>query len=141
MNLAEKEAALIARYAIIENAQERLAAVVERARRLPALADAEKIDAHRVPGCVSRVWLVGTLDGARCRFRLDADSALVKGLAALLCDLYDGGAVQEIVDHDARVLESLRLTEHLSPTRRQGLTQVQRAIRAFAAAALEKGAP
>ena len=136
MTLAEKERRLIARYSIIENLHERLAAVTDRARKLPALADAEKIDAHRVPGCVSRVWLIGAFDGARCHLRLDADSALVKGLAALLCELYDGAAAHEIATFDATVLEALRLAEHLSPTRRHGLAQVQRAIRAFAAESL-----
>ena len=138
MNPAEKEQQLIARFSIIENLHERLSAVTERARKLPTLAEAEKIDAHRVQGCVSRVWLVGSMEGGRCRFQIDADSALVKGLAALLCEVFDDCETREIVHFESTVLDALRLSENLSPTRRQGLAQVQRALRAFAAEALAK---
>ena len=134
----EKEQQLIARFSIIENLHERLAAVTERARKLPTLADAERTDAHRVPGCVSRVWLVGSMESGRCRFQIDADSALVKGLAALLCEVFDHCEARDIASFESTVLDALRLSENLSPTRRQGLAQVQRALRAFAAEALAK---
>lgn len=137
MDLAEKEKKLIARYAIVENLQERLAAVVERARKMPALPETARTDAHRVQGCVSRVWLHGELIEGLCHFRLDADSAIVKGLAGLLSELYDGAPPAEIVAHDTRVLEALQLSDSLSPTRQHGLAQVRRAIQTFAASALK----
>lgn len=132
MTLAERQQQLISRYALIEDPQERLAAVVERARKLAPLAEEERCDANRVPGCTSRVWLLGAIEEGRCRFRLDADSTLVKGLAALLCEACDGGDAAEIAAGGADVLEALRLTDHLSPTRRHGLAQVARTIRDFA---------
>jgi cysteine desulfuration protein SufE len=141
MNPAETEKSLIARYAIIENLQERLAAVVERARKLPALREDERIDLHRVPGCVSRVWLIGTLEEGRCRFRLDADSTLVKALASLICEVYDAAVPGDIVSYETQVLEVLRLSENLSPTRRHGLVQVRRAIQAWAAGAQSRLVP
>lgn len=134
MLLAERERNLIARYALIEDPHERLAAVVERARKMPPLPDSAHTDAHRVQGCVSRVWLLGEVVDGLCRFRLDADSALVKGLAALICELYDGAPAEEIVAFDATLLDALRFTGALSPTRQHGLVQVRRAIQAFAAA-------
>ena len=138
---AEKQQQLVARFAIIEDAQERLGAVVDWARRLSPLADSEKIDAHRVPGCVSRVWLIGSLEEGRCRFRIDADSALVKGLAALVCAPYDGAAPAEAASFSADILDALALSSRLSPTRLHGLAQVQRAIRAFAAARCGEASP
>ncbi len=132
MNLAERQQQLIARYALIEDPQERLAAVVERARKLAPLAEEEKCDSNRVQGCTSRVWLLGVLEEGRCRFRLDADSTLVKGLAALLCEACDDAGASEIAASGMDVLEELRLVDHLSPTRRHGLAQVWKAIREFA---------
>ena len=132
MTLAERQQQIIARYALIEDPQERLAAVVERARKLVPLAEEERCDAHRVQGCTSRVWLLGAVVEGRCRFRLDADSTLVKGLAALLCEACDGSDAAEIAAGGMDVLDVLRLTDHLSPTRRHGLAQVARAIRDFA---------
>ena len=134
MTTREKQAALIARYSIIEDAQERLAAIVARGRKWPAPTDAEKTDAHRVQGCVSQVWLVGEMEGARCRFRMAADSPLVQGLAALICELYDGEPADEIVAVELELLESLGLARQLSPTRLNGLASLRRTIREFAAA-------
>ena len=134
MTTREKQAALIARYSIIEDAQERLAAIVARGRKWPAPADAEKTDAHRVKGCVSQVWLVGEMENGHCRFRMSADSPLVQGLAALICELYDGELADEIVAVEPELFETLGLTRQLSPTRLNGLASVRRTIREFAAA-------
>ena len=134
MTIREKQAALIARYSIIENAQERLAAIVARGRKWPGVAEEEKDDAHRVKGCVSQVWLTGRREEGACRFRMSADSPLVQGLAALLCELYDGGLAEEIVEVEPEMLEALGLARQLSPTRLNGLSHVRRTIREFAAA-------
>ena len=132
MTTREKQAAIIARYSIIEDAQERLAAIVARGRKWPAVTDAEKVDAHRVKGCVSQVWLAGSVENAACRFRMMADSPLVQGLAALLCELYDSEPADEIVAVEPEMFEALGLARQLSPTRFNGLANVRRAIREFA---------
>ena len=134
MTIREKQDALVARYSIIEDAQERLAAIVARGRKWPGVGDLEKCDEHRVRGCVSQVWLVGAMDGARCRFQMSADSPLVQGLAALVCELYDGGGADEIVAVESRLIEALGLDRQISPTRLNGLANIHRTIREFAAA-------
>jgi cysteine desulfuration protein SufE len=136
MNPREKQSQMIARYLVIDDVQERLALIVERARKLAPLAETERCEANRVQGCSSRVWIVGTIEQERCRFRVDADSTLVKGLAGLLCEVYDDAPPEEVATVEPEVLEALRLSEHLSPTRRHGLEQVRGAIRNFAARAL-----
>jgi len=133
VTLAEKLSQLTEELALIDDPQERLAVVVDRAKKLPPLAPAERTDAHRVRGCVSLVHLVGEIDaGGRCRFRCDADSPLVRGLVALLCDFFSGATPAEIVASDADPLETLGLARHLSPTRRNGLASTRATIRAFA---------
>lgn len=129
---AQKQAELLARFSVIEDVQERLAAVVSRAKKLPHLPEAERTEANRVQGCSSRVWLLGEVREGVCHFRLDADSTLVKGLAALLCDIYQGAPVADVAAHEPTLLEELHLADQLSPTRKHGLGQVARAIREFA---------
>lgn len=123
---------MLSRLSVIEDLQERLAAVVSRAKKLPALAEDERDDRHRVQGCASGVWLVGEVRDGACFFRLDADSSLVKGLAALVCEIYQGAPAADVAAHEPTLLEDLRLADQLSPTRRHGLAQVRRAIREFA---------
>jgi len=134
MSPEQKQQQLVAKISLIEDRQERLAWVVDRARKVPALADSEKTEENRVQGCVSRVWLVGTVEEGQCRFRVDADSTLVKGLAWLLCEVADAASPAEVAAFEIRILEELHLADQLSPTRRNGLEQVQRRIREFAAA-------
>jgi cysteine desulfuration protein SufE len=63
---------------------------------------------------------------------MDADSPLVKGLAALLCELYDGEAAAEIAATEPELFESLGFARTLSPTRLNGVAQIRTVIRNFA---------
>ena len=119
---------------MLDDPQERLALVVERAKNIPALAAAERTAAHRVRGCVSIVWLVSAVHEGRCVFRSDAESPVVRGLVALLCEFYSGFPPAVIAASDADPLEALGLLRNLSPTRRNGLAAARAAIRAFAQA-------
>lgn len=136
MNLAERQQQLGEDLGLIEDAQERLAAVLDRARSRPPLAADERTEAHRVPGCVSAAWIVAEVREGRCHFRGDADSPLVRGLLVLLCDLYSGATAAEIVATEPVLLDQLGLIGTLSPTRLNGLRSVRARIRAFAASCL-----
>ena len=120
--------------ALIEDAQERLSAVVDRARSRPPLPETERTDANRVKGCVSLAWIVGEVRDGRCQFRCDADSPLVRGLLVLLCDLYSEATPAEVAATEPALLEQLGLAQNLSPTRLNGLRSVRAKIRDYATA-------
>ncbi len=132
MTVTEKQQQLIEDYSLIEDRQERFSAIVNRPDVLPPLDESEKVEANRVPGCVSSVWLVGSCEGGICRFRVDADSSIVRGVAMLLCELYDGQPAADIVSTEPTLLEALRIGDQLSPTRRKGLGHIRAAIRQYA---------
>lgn len=132
VTLAEKQQHLADTLALIPDAQERLATVVDRARKLPSLAATERTDATRVRGCVSQVYLVSELRDGRCHFRADADSPLVRGLVALLCEFFSDLTPAEIAAADIDPLAELGLLKNLSPTRQNGLASARAAIRTFA---------
>lgn len=134
MSLAEKQQQLVADYAIIDDPQERLAAVVDQARRRPPLPEAERTEANRVKGCVSLAWVVGEVREGRCHFRCDADSPLVRGLLVLLCDFYSGATPAEVAATEPALIGQLGFERNLSPTRLNGLRSVRARIRDFAAA-------
>ncbi len=138
MDLVEKQRQLIAKYRIIEDAHERLAAITARGRKWPAPRDDERTETHRVQGCVSPVWLTSSLEDGRCHFRVTAESSLVLGLAALLCELYDGEPAADIVSVEPELMHELGLERQLSPTRLNGLANIRSVIREFAASHLPK---
>ena len=132
VTFAEKQRQLTEGLGFIQDRQERLSAVVERAQRAPGLPPAERLPGNRVPGCVSPVWVVAEFREGRLRLRSDAESPVVRGLVALLCELYDGVTPEEALNCEPEVLDTLELTRDLSPTRRHGLAAIRTRIREMA---------
>jgi cysteine desulfuration protein SufE len=132
VTVAEKQQQMLADLLLIEDPQERLAAIVDRARPRLAVSRAEHTDDNRVRGCVSPVWVVCESHEGRCRFRSDAESPLVRGIVALVCDLYSDAAPADIVATEPALIEQLGLLRTLSPTRLNGLRSVRARIRDYA---------
>ena len=131
MTLAEKQQTLIEDLNLIPDVQERLSALTAYAARMRP-DPAKQIDANLVPGCVSRVWLHGTCIDGSTRFDCEADSPMVKALAAVLCDLYSGVSPQEAAEIEPEIWTGCQFSKMLSPTRLNGLASVRKRIREMA---------
>lgn len=123
---------MVARLAIIEDPQERLAALISRGKKWPAPDQEHLTEPYRVRGCQSRVWLAPTVEEGKCYFRMECDSPMVKGLVALLCELYEGGTPAEVRELEPTLIEDLGFSRMISPTRLNGLVAVRKRIREFA---------
>jgi cysteine desulfuration protein SufE len=130
--MAEKQRQLTAALGAMKTAQDRLGYVVGLGRKAPPLEAEFKTDAFRVEGCLAKVWFVPHFAGGVCRFRADSDSAIVKGIAALLCDFYSGSSPEEITQTRPEFLEKLGITQHLTPNRRNSLGRIWQEMQAFA---------
>jgi len=74
-----------------------------------------------------------TDDNGQITFLGDSDAAIVKGLLAIVFSLYHGLTAEEVVALDVRpFFGELELSQHLTPSRSQGLEAMIRAIRAKA---------
>jgi cysteine desulfuration protein SufE len=131
MNLHQKQQTLIGDLNLIADPHERLSVVASRATG-ENLPERHKTNANRIPGCVSRVWLIGTLEDNLCRFQSDADSPMVKGLVALLCDLYSDASPKEVSCLEPELWAECGFDRLLSPTRLNGLKFVRARIRELA---------
>ena len=125
MTVADTERALVEELMILPDPQERLAHLMRRAARRPPWPASQRSDTDLVPGCVSRVWLVGTLENDRCHFQVAADSPMVHGLMGLLCDVYEGATPAEVMAVKTTIFTTTGLDRSLSPTRLAGLAQAQ----------------
>ncbi|MDY0888717.1 cysteine desulfuration protein SufE [Kosakonia sp. CFBP8986] len=117
------------------NWEEKYLYIIELGQRLPALsAEAHNAD-NLIQGCQSQVWIVMQRnDGGVIELTGDSDAAIVKGLIAIVFALYQQMTPQDIVAFDVRPwFEKLALTQHLTPSRSQGLEAMIRAIRTKAA--------
>jgi cysteine desulfuration protein SufE len=101
--------------------------------RLPALGEVDKTDAHRVHGCESQVWLIGSLHDGHWQFAASSDARLIRGLVALLLVRVNGLSAQELQQVDLPDwFNQLGLSRQLSPSRSNGLNAVLQRMRELA---------
>ena len=93
--------------------------------RLPVLSDVDKVEANRVHGCESQVWLVGALQDGHWQFSASSDARLIRGLVALLLARVNGLSAAELQQVDLPDwFSQLGLSRQLSPSRSNGLNAV-----------------
>lgn len=111
--------------------------IIQLGRRLPPMDPKLKTEEAQVRGCMSPAWLAGSLDEGPppvLRFVGDSESVIVKGLFAILAQVYNGRTPEEALAVDlSDVFERLRLGEALSPNRRNGFYSMVEKIRREAA--------
>ena len=132
MTLKDKKDALIEEITLIPDAYERLGYIVDRGKQAAGLSEDLRIDSFKIEGCMSQLWVVPEFKAGRCHFRSESDSAIVKGIAELLCTFYSDAEPAEIVATDAEFLAQVGITQHLSPNRRNGLSRIVDSIQHFA---------
>jgi cysteine desulfuration protein SufE len=107
--------------------------IIGLGRKLPPFPDDWANDAHRVPGCQSRVWMEAIPRDGKLFFAGLSDAAIVSGLVALLLRVYSGRSPEEILATDPVFLKDLGLLEALSTNRGNGIAAMARKVREVAA--------
>jgi cysteine desulfuration protein SufE len=130
----EAIAAIDDELSVFDDWMDRYGYIIELGRKLPPFPDDWANDAHRVPGCQSRVWMEAEARDGALFFAGASDAAIVSGLVALLLRVYSGRTAAEILATDPVFLKDLGLLEALSTNRGNGIASMARAIRERAAA-------
>jgi cysteine desulfuration protein SufE len=118
--------------ATLSDPQSRLAHLVEAARRQPALPAADRLETHRVQGCLVRTWWIASWQDGRCWFRTDSDAMTLKCLAGAIAELASGGTPDEILALDFSPFDSLGLLRQLAENRQRTLRNLMSATQDFA---------
>lgn len=109
-------------FAFLGDWEERYMHVIDMGKSMTPLSPEEKTDIYKVKGCVSQVWLVSEMKDGKLVFRGDSDAHIVKGLVAVVLQIFSNRTPAEITDINAgEILKALELDEHLSPQRSNGL--------------------
>ena len=120
-------------FAFYEDWEDRYRYLMEMGRELPSMSESDKTEENRIQGCQSQVWLAPRFDGDLLLFDADSDSAIVKGLVAILWRVYSGQEASAIFAFDIEgFLKQLDLEEHLSMNRRNGLYSMIQKIKSLA---------
>jgi len=133
MALQEKRQRLVDDMSFLPDRFERFTYIVDYGKDREQLSEDVRTDTFRVEGCQSQLWLVPEFRDGLCFFKADSDSAIVKGIATIICDYYSGETPETILEGDVDFLQEVGVDQHLSSNRRNGLGKVDERIKRFAA--------
>ena len=125
---------IIEEFSALEDWMDRYALIIDLGNTLEPLPESDKTPTNIIEGCQSRVWITASYEGGKVYFRGERDAIIVKGIVSLLLRVLDGQTPQDILDSDLYFIKEIGLSEHLSPTRSNGLVSMLRQMRLFAAA-------
>lgn len=133
--IAEEQQLISEDFELFDDWREKIEYVLDLGRNLQPFPEQHRIEANKVKGCQSQVWMIAEMDpdGRRMTIEADSDAFIVRGLIALLLRLYANRHPQEILDNPPEVFNEIGLGAHLSPTRANGLHAMIKRIRQLAA--------
>ena len=99
------------------------------------LPEQYKTESNLIDGCQSRVWLQADLtEEGLVHFQAESDALIVKGIVTLLIRVLSDHTPDEILNADLHFINDIGLTEHLSPTRSNGLLAMLKQMKLYAMA-------
>lgn len=134
MTINEQQYEVIEEFSELDDWMDRYQLLIDLGEEQEPLPDNEKTEQNLIDGCQSRVWLVCDENNGILTFRAESDALIVKGIVSLLIRVVSGHTPQEILDADLYFIREIGLTEHLSPTRSNGLLAMIKQMRMYALA-------
>lgn len=134
MTIEEKQNEIVDQFVDMDDWMDRYAYIIDLGNELPPMDDKLKTPDRLIEGCQSRVWLDAELtpDG-KVVYQADSDAIIVKGIISMLIEVLSGNTPDEILGADLSFIDRIGLSEHLSPTRSNGLVAMLKQMRAYAA--------
>lgn len=134
MTIAEKEQDIIDQFTELDDWMDRYALIIDMGNALPPLPEELRTPNRLIEGCQSRVWLDAESHDGKVIYKADSDAIIVKGIISMLIEVLSDHTPDEILNADLSFINEIGLSEHLSPTRSNGLVAMLKQMRAYAAA-------
>jgi len=108
--------------------------VMEIGQKLPPLPPTDRIEQHVVKGCQSTVWLTAKLDGNKVIFAADSNTAITKGLVALLIRIFSGQTPEAILSADLYFMKRIGMERFIGTQRSNGFAAMIKQMKMYALA-------
>lgn len=139
MTINEIQDEIIEEFSDFEDWMDKYQLLIDLGSDQPPLEEKYKNEQNLIDGCQSRVWLQADMIDGKLHFQAESDALIVKGIVALLIRVLGDHTPQEILDTDLYFIERIGLSEHLSPTRSNGLLAMIKQMKMYALAFKSKG--
>ena len=138
MTINEIQDGIIEDFSVFEDWMDKYAYLIELGNELPAFDEKHRTDSNLIKGCQSKVWFNAEYVDGKIVFTADSDAIITKGIASLLIKVMSNQTPADILDADLYFIEKIGLTQHLSPTRSNGLLSMVKQIKIYALAYSKK---
>jgi len=138
MTINEIQDGIIEDFSVFEDWMDKYAYLIELGGELPAFDEAPRTDSNLIKGCQSKVWFNAEFVDGKIVFTADSDAIITKGIASLLIKVMSNQTPEDILNADLYFIEKIGLTQHLSPTRSNGLLSMVKQIKIYALAYSKK---
>ena len=120
-SIEEIEQEIIEEFAVFDDWMGKYEYLIDLGKSLPIIDEKNKADDKLIKGCQSRVWMHSELKNGKVIFTADSDAIITKGMVALMVRVLSDHTPDEIMNAKLDFVETIGLTQHLSPTRSNGL--------------------
>ena len=139
MTINEIQDEIIEDFSEFDDWMDKYQMLIDMGNDQPPLDDKYKTESNLIDGCQSRVWLQADYADGVITFSAESDALIVKGIVSLLIRVLSGHSPKEIMDADLYFIDRIGLSDHLSPTRSNGLLAMVKQMRMYAVAFNMKG--
>ena len=124
---------IIEEFEYFDDWEERYAYLIDLGRKVLPIQEKYKTDSNKLKGCQSTVYFHYEINkDKRLNLIANSDAAIVQGLIGLLLRVYDNRLPGEILNTPTDFLRKIGLEDHLSITRKNGLSSMISAIKSAA---------
>ena len=134
MTINEKQDEIIEEFSAFDDWMDKYALLIDLGNSLKPLEEKYKTPENLIEGCQSRVWLQADYENGKIVFKAESDAVIVKGIVSLLISVLSNHTPDEILDANLYFIDKIGLTEHLSPTRSNGLVSMVKQMHLYALA-------
>jgi len=127
-SIADIQAELVDEFSMFDDWMTRYEHVIDLGSQLPEFLEQWKTDDNKIHGCQSQVWLNMEMRDGVLHIDGTSDAAIVSGLVAIVLRVYSDQKPQDILDAKPDFIADIGFTDHLSPTRSNGLHSMLRTI-------------
>jgi cysteine desulfuration protein SufE len=132
VEIQQKADQLVSQFQGFKSWEDRYREIIQFGKKLEPMPDQFKEEKYIIKGCQSQVWLYPKFENGKIHFSADSDSMLVKGIIALLLEVYNDRAPAEIQACSPDFLKQIGISEHLSMNRTNGLASMVKQIQMYA---------
>lgn len=132
--IEQRQQDIVDEFSSFDDWMDKYAYIIELGKDLGEMPQEHRIAQNLIEGCQSKVWVTAEYSDGKVLFRGDSDAILTKGLISLIIRAYNDQTPSDILNSQPYFIDKIGLSEHLSPTRSNGLNSMIKQIKLYALA-------